>query len=114
MFHTNTNVNTSGTVLNTGTGVFTTPLDGTWSISYNLYSLPNAGDANDMFLYKNGQTITESHHSTGHYAGYGWMWFTGGRNLFLSLVVGDTVELRLQGHAGDAARDIMICFEFVS
>ena len=72
-------------------GIFTAPLAGTWSISFSLYSDPDPGDYNDIYLYKNGQQIPESYHRTIHSSGgSGWSGFTGGRIVFLSLDAGDT------------------------
>ena len=130
MFHTNTNMETSVTVLNSGTGknvyfpstsiaiilftgIFTAPLAGTWSISFSLSSSPDPEDYNAIFLYKNGRQISETRHYTGNHVGSGYVGFTGGRNVFLSLDAGDTVELRASSH-GEGTDRILICYEYVS
>ena len=95
-------------------GIFTAPLAGTWSISFSLFSDPEPGDYNWIYLYKNGQQIPETRHYNGHSEdGAGYMGFTGGRNVFLSLDAGDTVELRPE-HLGEITRRILICYEYVS
>ena len=96
-------------------GIFTAPLAGTWSISFSLYSMPNPGEYNLIYLYKNGQQIEETEHYTGHLSvgGSGRMWFTGGRNVFLSLDAGDTVEMRADS-SGESTQIIMICYEYGS
>ena len=100
-------------MVSTFSGIFTTPQAGTWSISYSLYSTPDPGNTNAVFLYKNGEQIPESIHTAGHMGGSGHMWFTGGRTVLLSLDVGDTLWLQTE-YNNEPSQKILICYEYIS
>ena len=76
------------------TGVFTAGYPGTYTATWGLAALDNAGDSPvNIYLRKNGERIQESRHLS-HYTGStGRVSDQGGRTLVLHLGRGDTLDL---------------------
>ena len=91
------------------TGKFVSGFSGTWRVDFSLYTVPDPGEAIDIFLYKNGEQIPEtqfySHRSS---TGSGWDVNTGGRSVLLHLDLGDQLYLATTVNE-DWARDITFC-----
>ena len=70
----------------------------------------NCEPTNDAYLYINGQRMEESrYHSGGTGA---WQDSTGGRTLYMTLNIGDTVTLRMANLCYNVL-DVTLCFELI-
>ena len=99
--------------LDINTGVFTVApgFSGVWSVSYSLGSWGNnCSPTNEAYLYINGQRFGESRYFGG---GTGaWLEMFGGKTLYMTLNIGDTVTLRTADMCDDFSA-ISICFELI-
>jgi len=88
--------NTEGGGLDIATGVFTSPLAGSYTVTWSLMAGDDHGNQENLvviYLRQNGQNIKESRHVSG-YSGPGVVVYEqGGRTLVLHLDMGDTLDL---------------------
>ena len=102
------------------TGVFTAPVSGTWSISYNLIVTDfcstnnNYADA-ELFIYKNGKSLGESRFSSHIPLDINDLDYdsTGGRTFTMHLDEGDTLYLASTRLTARIV-NILTCFTFLS
>merc|ERR1711892_408038 len=86
--------NTEGGGLDIATGVFTSPLAGSYTVTWSLYAYDDHGDHYiEIYLRLNGKSIFESHHSSVYSGPSGRVEDQGGRTLVLHLDMGDTLDL---------------------
>jgi len=78
--------------LDIATGVFTAPLGGSYSVSWDTNASLDHGEDVHIFLQKNGERIPESHHNS-YYGGDDHVNEQGGRTMVLYLGMGDTLQL---------------------
>merc|ERR1711992_316115 len=78
--------------LDIDTGVFTAPLGGSNSVSWDTTASLDHGEDVHIFLQKNGERIPESHHNS-YYGGDDHVNEQGGRTMVLYLGIGDTLQL---------------------
>ena len=82
--------------LDISTGVFTAGHPGSYTATWSLMALDNAGDYGvDIYLRKNGDKIVDSRHRS-YNTGTGQVSDQGGRTLVLHLDRGDTLDLYCQ------------------
>jgi len=92
LFYSSSNVPGAG--LDISTGVFTSGHPGSYTVSWSLKALNDAGnDAVDIFLRKNGGNIAASQQATVYTGPSGHARDQGGRTLVLHLDRGDTLDL---------------------
>ena len=77
--------------INITSGKFLSGFSGTWRVDFSLYTTPDPGEAISIYLYKNGEMITE----TGFFSSGGsdYEGKTGGRSLLLHLDMGDELYI---------------------
>merc|ERR1711892_472505 len=86
--------NTEGGGLDIARGVFTSPLAGSYTVTWSLAADDDAGDHSVViYLRQNGQNIDESFHQSYYNGGSGYIHDQGGRTLVLHLDMGDTLDL---------------------
>ena len=67
-------------------------MTGTWRVSFSMRSYVYSGDANNAYLYHNGERLLETQHET--YSSSGYVRYTGGREILVTAQQGDTLTLR--------------------
>merc|ERR1711936_422595 len=86
--------NVDGAYMDTGAGVFTAGMGGTYTVTWSLAAWDGAGDTSvDVYLRRNKETIVESHHGSYYSGPSGVVDNQGGRTLVLHLDRGDTLDL---------------------
>jgi len=86
--------NVDGAYMDTGAGVFTAGLGGTYTATWSLAAWDNAGDTSvDVYLRRNEEIIVESHHGSYYTGPSGGVDNQGGRTLVLHLDRGDRLDL---------------------
>merc|ERR1711892_805091 len=86
--------NTEGGGLDIARGVFTSPLAGSYTVTWSLQATDHADDSQVIiYLRQNGQNIDESFHQSYYNGGSGYIHDQGGRTLVLHLDMGDTLDL---------------------
>merc|ERR1711892_1053928 len=86
--------NTEGGGLDIARGVFTSPLAGSYTVTWSLAADDDAGDHSVViYLRQNGQKIEESRHYSDYSGPSGQATNQGGRTLVLHLDMGDTLDL---------------------
>merc|ERR1719334_879384 len=122
IYYKRTNEYTKDGGQNLATGIYTAPVSGTYTVTYNLRSYVHDGNMLTLFLKKNGITIVESLHrseikgasAAGSVAAD--MWEQGGKSLVTHLAKGDTMELFCANCASlsyrdDGVYDVLLCIE---
>jgi len=112
MFYERSNQPSGG--LDIGTGVFTAPYPGTYTVSWSLSSTNDPGNLAYLYLYKNGHYLPESMHYSSLNSfvdnGHSHRGEQGGRTMIMHLDLGETVTLWYD--SGDAhVMDIMFCVQ---
>merc|ERR1711892_847830 len=86
--------NTEGGGLDIARGVFTSPLAGSYTVTWSLLAIDDHPDSDVViYLRQNGQKIDESQHESGYSGPSGRVHDQGGRTLVLHLDMGDTLDL---------------------
>merc|ERR1711935_524562 len=105
MFYERTNLPTGG--LDLATGIFTSPIPGTYTVTWSLYSWNNDGREVRIDLYKNGERIWEAGQRSSSGLELGLMRDWGGSSLILHLDMGETLYLR---HTEGTGRVLNVMF----
>jgi len=93
LLYSSTSIPDSAT-MDISSGIFTSGWGGTYTVTWSLSADDDAGDYYvDIYLRKNGESITESVHFSRYTGPSGFVTDQGGRTLLLRLDRGDTVEL---------------------
>ena len=91
------------------TGKFVSGFSGTWRVDFSLRTVPDPGEKVDIYLYKNGEKITETlFRSVRTSESSGYDTNTGGRSVLLHLDLGDEVHLATT-NMEDTGIDIIFC-----
>ena len=92
-------------------GIFTTPLPGTYTVSFSLSSSVNNGLYNYVFLSHNGAKIYETEHRT--MSDNAYVDSTGGRLVYIQAQAGDTISLETTTDDSTyGLYNILTCFEY--
>ena len=97
-------------------GVFTVPQTGEWRVSFSLGSVVGASNddkSNSVCIVQNFKGFTECWYETNVHGKYYGGITTGGRELVLRAVKGDTLSLRAFV-VDNSLSSIITCFEFLS
>ena len=84
-------------------------MTGTWTIRFSMMTTVNAGNFNYAYLYHNGERLSETVHDS--FSGNDWVHSTGGREILVTALQGDTLTLR-SDRLDQAFRFILTCFEY--
>merc|ERR1712110_721260 len=109
-FSASNNMNIGATPLDINTGIFTVPVSGAWRVTYSMYSTVDSGDLNFCYLYRNGERLDETSHTTNSESGT--VRSTGGRVVTLEASAGDKIEIRTETMRG-SYYDILYCAEYI-
>ena len=95
--------------LDINTGKFVSGFSGTWRADFSLWTYPSPGETVAIYLYKNGEQITETlFESSSRPDGSGFDFNTGGRSVLLHLDLGDELVLATTTMM-DPAFSILLC-----
>lgn len=92
------------------TGKFVSGFSGTWRVDFSLWTVPDPGEAIDIYLYKNDEAIPETRFYSYHVSptGSSYDYNTGGRSVLLHLDLGDELHLATST-LDDPAYAIIFC-----
>jgi len=112
-YYTLTNEWTSGAGFDLRTGVFTSPISGTFSFSYSMEVYMDAGEEVRLFMRTNGKLVSETYHFTKFEGPADEGYDQGGRRLVTHLNAGETFDLYCADCNPAHVKYILLCVELL-